>query len=335
VSVPISPEDLVRRARQLYDAREYAAVAELLAPVGEEQLVGEPVLAFLLAGAWQRLGEREPALALLRRLSPVLRRMGNDPLHRRCLNLEGVLLFGFGEIGKAEAVWGRLLEMAMRDGDEAMVARANNNFGVVYTVRWQRELALASYGRSVAAYQRLSYLRGLAQAHSNLGIIFREMDFLAESEQHFEQAVEYARADGSRDEEGRATVERALLLGYRRDLSLARATAERALGLWRDLGDPAGEGESQRVLGILAVVGGEWDEASARVDAALEIAARTHTPLLEAEALEVRAVIEGRRGDGKAADASRARGEELFGAMGAGAWGTQVRARLERISPAS
>ena len=89
------------------------------------------------------------------------------------------------------------------------------------------------------------------------------------------------------------------------------------------------------MLGILAVVGGEWDEASARVDAALEIASRTHTPLLEAEALEVRAVIEGRRGDGKAADASRARGEELFSAMGAGAWGTQVRARLERISPAS
>jgi hypothetical protein len=33
------------------------------------------------------------------------------------------------------------------------------------------------------------------------------------------------------------------------------------------------------VLGILAVAGGEWDEASARVDAALEIAARTHAGL--------------------------------------------------------
>ena len=97
-------------------------------------------------------------LALLRQLAPVLARLGNVPLVRECFNLEGVLRFGLGDVSGAEEVWGRLLELAMRDGDEAMVARANNNFGVVYTIRWERELALASYGRSTAACQRLGYL---------------------------------------------------------------------------------------------------------------------------------------------------------------------------------
>lgn len=325
-------ERMLREARRLAERRDYAAVAGLLAPLEEAELIGEPTLGFLLAEAWQHRGESARALALVERLAPVCARRGNDPLGREVLNLEGVLRFGLGDVEGAERAWGKLLVAAASAGDDSLVARANNNFGVAYTLRGDRERALASYARATAACQRLGYLRGLAQAHNNLGITYREMDFFAESDHHFQRAVDYARADGSVDEEGRATIERALLLGYRRDVGLAHATAERARGLWRQLEDPVGEGESCRVLAIVAGSAGRWEDAERYASEALELATRSGAALLEAEVLEVGAVLAERGGEGHAAERRRARATELFAAMGAAAWGEQVRARLRHLT---
>jgi tetratricopeptide (TPR) repeat protein len=327
-------EELRARSRELYDARDYAGLVAFLSPLERAELTGVPELGFRLADGWQRTGEREAALALLRELAPACARRGNDRLARDVTNLEGVVLFGLGRLPEAEEAWRRLMSASARAGDENFVARSNNNLGVIHTLLGDRESALAAYGRAIAAYQRLGYLRGLAQAHQNKAITYREMDHWREAEHHFLRAMDYASSDGSADEMARAKQERALLLCYAGERRLAEVTARHALARWEELGDPTGIGDAHRVLGTVALADGRWEVAAMWGEQALSIARSTHNPLLEAESHELLAVMEETGAEPSAEGAHQARADELFAAMGASRWGAQLRERLHRLAHA-
>jgi len=321
-------ERLLREAQELYGAREYTALVNALSPLERGDLLEVPDLGFLLADAWHRLGNREGALHLLEALGPVCARRGNDRLFRDRLNLEGALLFGLGRIDEAEDAWGRLRSAAASAGDANFAARSSNNLGVIYTMRGEREEALASYARAIAAYQQLGYLRGLAQAHQNQAITYRELDFWRDADHHFLRAIDYAAQDGSQDEVARARQERALLLCYTGDRHLARQTARQALRSWERLSDPAGLGDTHRVLGLIALATGGLDEAEEEAEQALVFAQRAHAPLLEAETRELLAAVASGRGDEARGASLRSGAEELFASLGAGSWGAQLRLRV-------
>lgn len=322
---------LLEQARELYGTRRYAALVQLLSAQAAEELIEEPELGFLLADARHRVGELADALALLLRLGPVCARRGNDRLFRDRLNLEGVVLFKLGHPAEATQAWNRLLGASSRVGDSTFVARANNNLGVLHTLGGDREAALLSYQRAIAAYQKLGYLRGLAQAHHNLALIFRELGFWAESDRHFVQALEYARIDASTDEIARVNTERALLLCYRGDRRLAAATARRALAMWERLEDPIGASDATRILGIIGLAGRELVEAREHAEQALALARRAHAELQEAETLELRAAIALARGEAGEAAADRQLAERLFARMGAEVFGARSRERLDEL----
>ncbi len=323
-----SSATLLERARALQAERDFPALAALLAPIERETLRAEPELGLLLAEAWRRGGERDAALALVRELEPLCRWRGNDRLYRGRANLEGILLFERGDVAGAEAQWCHLVDAAAEGGDDEFSARANQNLGIIYTLTDRREQALASQERAIIAYQRLGHLRGLAQAHNNLAISYREIGFWPEADQAFRQARGYARADGSEDELGRIELESSLLAAMRGDGELGAVTAERALGRFRRLREPAGVAEALRVLGVVALWGGRPDEAASRLGEALEAARRLHLRLLEAETLEALAALAAQR-DGEAEAARlRAQAEALFAELGAVQWGVRIRAQL-------
>ncbi len=319
---------LLRQARALQASRDYPGLASLLSCVTRESLLEEPELGFLLAEALRRRGERERALALVRELAPVCLRRGNDQLFRSRSNLEGILLFELGDVEGAEAEWGRLLDAASRAGDEEFVARANQNLGIIQTLTGQLQAALASHERAIISYQRLGHVRGLAQAHNNLAISYREMGFPDEADAAFRQALEYARADGSEDEAGRVEQEWALLKAMRGDGRLAAVTAERSLRRFRTLGEPAGQGDALRVLGIVALWDQRLEDARGYLDEALSIARRRHLRLLEAEALEARGALADAGEEDGAGDALRRDAEQIFVELRAVEWGRQIRAQL-------
>ncbi|HEX6938460.1 MAG TPA: tetratricopeptide repeat protein [Longimicrobiales bacterium] len=329
----IDRSELLQRARALDAARDYGGVVELLAPWEAAGFDADPELGYLLAEARRRVGESGAALALLRAIERACRRRGNDRLHRSRLNLLGVLLFERGEITDAVQAWGELLDAASRAGDEDFVARANNNLGVVATLRGDSREALASYQRAITAYQRLGRRRGLAQAHQNLAITFQALGFGWEADAHFRRAIGYAVADGSQDEQARAEQEWALLiLELRRDPGLAQAMAYRALERFRAIGDPAGEGETRRVLGIIALAERNLDVARADLSDARETARELGLRLLEAEAAEALAAVEEAAGRTEAAAALRAAAEAAFAAIGAAGWGARFRERIAGIA---
>ena len=327
-------EALLARARELYEARDYAGLVVFLSPLRRTELATVPELGFLLADALQRTGDREGSLALLDELAPACARRGNDRLSRNVLNLRGVVLFGLGRLAEAERAWRRLMSASAGAEDENFAARSNNNLGVICTLLGDRVGALASYGRAITAYQRLGYLRGLAQAHQNKAITYREMDRWREAEHHFQRAMDYAAADGSEDEMARVKQERALLLCYAGERRLAEVTARRALTRWEELGDPAGIGDTLRVIGTVALADGRWGVADEAATHALRIAETTRNALLEGEIHELLGALEGAREGPPASEPHYARADELFAAMGAERWGAQLRERLRTLVPA-
>lgn len=306
-------------------------MAALLRGIPEEARLREPELAFLLADVLRRLGEGVDALQVLNGVSSVLGRRGNDRLHRRRLNLLGTLHFEQGRMGEARTAWSRQVQDASNAEDDEFLARANNNLGILATLSTAWGVALAHYARAVVAYQRLGYHRGLGQSHQNLAITYREMGFPKESARHFQQAIHFA-SPGSEDEVARAEQERALLLLVNGDPGLARATAERALGRYRRLSDPGGEGEVERVLGLVALGSGHIREAERRFAAATTLAKQTHGVLLEAETLEGQAALAATVGNDELRAQLEARADEAFGGLGAPAWGAQIRARARQIA---
>lgn len=320
--------NLLEQARALRVARDYPGLAALLGSVARQELLAEPELGFLLAESWRRAGERGRALELARELEPVCARRGNDRLFRDRSNLEGILMYELGDLAGAEHEWARLLDASSRAGDDEFVGRATQNLGIIYTLAGRREEALATHERAIVAHQRLGYLRGLAQAHNNLAITYRELGFLDEADQNFRQAFAFARADRSEDELGRIEQEWALLTAMKGDAALAAVKAERALRRFRVLGEPASAGDALRVLGIIALWSGRLDIAGERLQEALRLACELHVRLLHAETLEALAALASAEGRDREAAGLQAQGERIFLELGAREWGAQIRTQL-------
>jgi tetratricopeptide (TPR) repeat protein len=330
----LTPEERAQRlagARALYDARDYPGVQRELGTVAAEELLAEPELAFLLADSLRRLGEGRRALELAAALAPVCAHRGNDRLNRDRLNLEGMLLFERGDVAEAEEAWEELLDAASRAADVNFVARSSHNLGAVHALRGDAQSALASYNRALVAYRRLGYLRGMAQAHYNLAMAYREMDRWKEADRHLRTALGYARRDGSDDEVAANHQERAMLLVLTGDTPHARALAARAIELFERLSDPGGVGNATLVLGMAALADGRADDAKRHLEEALELARRTATALLEAEAIEALAALADAEGRDDEAAQLRARAEAGFAALSAAGWGQQVRRRLRTL----
>lgn len=326
---------MLAEARALFRRRDFAALAQRLAPLERAALRAEPELGVLLADSWRRLGQPEDALALTRELADVCEQRGNDRIFRERLNLEGMLWFDRGEVARAAHAWSELLRLASEAGDAHFVARANHNLGVVSTLQGDSGAALASYERAITAYHQLGYLRGIAQSHENLAITYRELERLDQAEHHCLQAIEYARADGSEDEVARAQQERALVLCLAGDLALAQRTALQALHGFRRLNSPADVGGTLQVLGLIALAQHRHAEAATHLQDALTLARQTQELLLEAEILEAQAALAAAERDEPGCRWLQAEASRRFVELGAVAWGERARARLLRIRAAA
>ena len=324
--------DLLARARALESEGRYTDVVRLLESRARDALLAEPELGYRLAYAWRRVGASADALRLCTDLDVPARRSAADWLIRRRLNLEAMLRFDHGDVAGAAALWQAVVEHASAAGDQALLSAAHNNLGIVHTLQDRMEEAVAAYNRALLAARQTGDRRGAAQAHQNLAIIFREKRMELEADAHFRQAAQGALAAASDDVRGRVEEERALLLLDQDDVRMAEATAGRALRILRGISDVSGEGEAHRVLGVISLRRHENDKARAHLLRALDLAARAHNALLEAETLEALAVLATREDGTDAASTYRNQAEERFVRMHAEPWGRRIRARTAELA---
>lgn len=323
---------ILARARALYEERQYALIDELLAPLDDRDLEASPYLAFWLADAWRRLGRQPHALQLVEKIAIPCRRSGIQRLELDRLNLEGMLKFETGSIRAAEASWRELLFRAGAEGSAEFTARANNNLGIIYTLQARAPEAVVCYERAIGAYHTIGFQRGLAQSHQNLAITYRELERYDSADDHFTEAMRFARASGSEDELARAEQERALLFYVaKRDALLARKSVRRAIEGFSALGDPAGKSDSARVLAMIELGEGNLALANDLAAGALGWARGVGHVLMEAELLEILAAVARRKGNHADALALSNEADAAFMKVHAPEWGLRLRELTARL----
>lgn len=304
-------------ARALAGERQWRVLAERGAALSQQELLATPELGYHCANAWMHTGGADRALELATLLEPRIAGNGDRRLALQLVNLIGVLLFEAGRTADAEGRWAELLDRASEWKDDNFVARASNNLGVLANLRGDRERALNYYQRALASYQRLGYIRGLAQTHYNLGLTYRELRFADEADTHYDRAIRYGLKAESDDVIALAESDRGLLCVQTGDPRKGEAFARRARRRFERIGDPVRTAESLRVLAVAARALGRLDDASRLLDDALRSARAHANLLLLAEVQRDRGLLLRDLGDSAGARAALLEAVDDFARLGA------------------
>ena len=319
-------------ARDRYEAHDYAGVVELLGDLPREELLADPAQAFMLANSARRVGGVDNLLEFARAIAQAARG-GNATVLCEALNLEGALLFEQGHIQAAERTWCDLVEVATSVDEPQFVARASNNLGITAVLSMRLEDAIASFQRAINSFLRLSYPRGLAQSHTNLGIVFREMDHDQNALMNFERALTWGYTSEAMEDVARAEEEMALYYLYIvRDVRTAHDMAHQALERFKELRQPGGVAQASRVAGVIALAQHEDATADEVLNHALAAARTSNTQLLQGETLLALAVLAQRRGARPERFTLQEQARAVFAAVSAQPWGDQVARRMDQIS---
>lgn len=327
-SASFNPSTLLQQARALAVGRKWPELVERLQALSDDELQTHVELAVLQADGLRRVGDARGSLRVAATVEPAVRCRGDRRLLLDLINIAGMALFETGRTGEAEERFAELLERATEWADEEFAARASNNLGVLANVRGRYELALNYYQRALAAYQRLGYIRGLAQTCHNLGISYRDLGRDSEADAQFRRAIELGQTARSDDVIALAESERAMLCARSGDGDLAEAFAQRALRRQEKLGDPVGRAEALRVLAAAARARRDGSSALARLDEALHTAYSHADPLLRAEVQRDRGLLLRERGELTAAHAALRDAAEQFERLGATAQAEEMNALL-------
>jgi len=319
---------LLEQAWVLFSKADLTGLHDLLVSVPEEEIFRQPELGLYLCDAWFYLGERDQGRDLLLKLAEPLKRTGNSALFRRQMNREIHARIYFGELAEAEQVAEALMQAAFDADDEGTVASAFVALGVVADIRCNWSLAISSFLRALTPFQRSGLRRGIGGIHHNLGMSYRQLGAYAESETHFDLAVQNYKAVGVEADIAGTEMERALLLNTLGDHRLAEALARSALRRYSSVQHRPGIGDANRVLGILAGSRGRFSEAREHLQFSLQVAYEVGDRLVQAETHEELAYLEERCGNANLVSDLVHKATALYSAMGAERRAERLRERL-------
>jgi tetratricopeptide (TPR) repeat protein len=212
-----------------------------------------------------RLGEFRPSYAAALQARDGYRAQGDVDGEMRAENVAAAGAFALGYLAEAERGFSRALELAQGLDDELMMARCANNLGNVAFYLGSGAAALGYYRLAGARFERVGHRHGLTETLINMGLVWRDLERLPDSQEVAERALEVAEAIGSERLVAQALAMRGEALGLLGDLPLGRAQVERALGLARDQEDHLAEVEALRILANLEAAARHL-EAAERLD---------------------------------------------------------------------
>jgi tetratricopeptide (TPR) repeat protein len=295
-----SAEELLREGRHHDLACRAAEAMECYAAVID--LTGEPRLR---AEALRRLGvlhhlraEPEIARELCLRSCEVALLAGADDLAADACNALAGFALERGDLTEAQQRYGRALELAAEN--TALIAKIEQNLGIIANIRGDWSEALEHYSRSLAAYEGCADQRGCAFAHHNLGMIQADRKQWAEADRHYQISQALAVSAGDRHLGGIGLMNRAEVRLAQGDYEGAQAGAEQALSIFTEVEARRHKAGAHRLLGMVFRQRGQVALAESHLRAAIEIAASACCPLIEADAAKELATLYeagGRRGD--------------------------------------
>jgi tetratricopeptide (TPR) repeat protein len=329
-----SVEELLREGRAHDLGCRPAEAMECYTAVME--VAGEPRVR---AEALRRLGvlhhlraEPEIARELCERSCEVAAKAGAADLAADAFNALAGFALERGDLTEAQQSYDHALELASEN--VSLVAKIEQNLGIVANIRGEWSEALQHYSRSLAAYEASADNRGCAYAHHNLGMIHADRKQWAEADQHYQTSQTLAASAGDRHLGGVALMNRAEVRLAQGDLEGARAGAEQALAVFTEVEARRHKAGAHRLLGMVFRQRGQLALAESHLRSALEIAAGACCPLIEADAAKELATLyqtERRRGD---ALGFLMLARELYSQLKAGADLADVDQRIEALQAA-
>jgi len=228
-------------------------------------------------------GDSSRARSALHQSYAVATMLGDRRLTAETLNTLGGLELETRNLQAAEQA---LLEAeALASQDPIILARVEQNLGIVSNIRGDLDLAETHYRRSLVAYEALPDPHGSAIAHHNLGMLAGDRGDFAKASDHFTICEKLA--EDSRDLHlvALCLLNHAEVLVALNRPTVARQNAEAAERMFQGLGMHFDAGDVQRVLALCDRAEGQVRQAEARLDQARELARQTGARLTEAEGL--------------------------------------------------
>lgn len=302
--------------RRLVASDAWAEVnALLLAHASEAR--AHPELTRLLGEGLVRVGRAREARDWLNDALPRLRRTDDRLSLRMATVLSGAAHLELGELAPARRAFEATLELARYDRDEALVARAMNNLGIVANIEGRWDDAIALYTLAVTMHQRNGDRRGLAECYHNMAITIRDRGDLAEADDVERRSAEFAREADQERLLALARLGRADIAVRRRDFAFAAGAARRLAVEFERLGDRIRAADAVRLEGVASTGLGHHDRARALLDRALQTSEEIGAQLNVAETLRARADLNAATGRRSEARADAARALEVYRALGA------------------
>jgi tetratricopeptide (TPR) repeat protein len=287
-------EDLLREGRghdlgcRPVEAMEcYAAVIDLTAG-GEEPRVRAEALRRLAVLHHLRA---EPVIAreLCRRSRDVAVEAKADDLAADASNALAGFALERGDLVEAERQYRDALQLA--GGNPFLVGKIEQNLGIVANIRGEWPLALEHYRRSLTAYETASDERGCALAHHNLGMIHADQKQWVEADRHYQISRALAEAAGDRHLGGIATMNLAEVWLAQGQLDEAQAGVENALEIFTEVEARRHKAGAHRLLGMIYRERSQIALAESHLRSALEMAANSCAPLIQADAAKELAAL--------------------------------------------
>jgi putative nucleotidyltransferase with HDIG domain len=237
-----------------------------------------------------RFMQQDPAgaEALLRESLAVADAAGDDVLAAEALNALGALDLHRGALVAARASF----EAAMRRGGDAIRAQGSapglrghleQNLGVIANIEGDLPTALAHYDRSLAAFRQAGNQRGSARALNNMGMASADLRDWDAADGYFRRCLAEAEQLGDVHLRGLGLLNHTEVLLEHERYAEARESAEAALGIFDRLGVPAPKADAYRVIGVVYRQTGRAVLAEARLQDAIDLAARSGAVLAHAE----------------------------------------------------
>ncbi len=283
---PLCPTDLLEQGRSEERAGNVAAAqrayesALRLAEAEHDQVVVAQVLRHLGLHHHHR-GESARARELCTRSYNVAMALGDRGLAAFALNSLAGITLDQGQLPAATRTFRQALVLA--SGNLELLARIEQNLGILATMQGEHEEALVHYGRSLDAYRTLGDERGCALAYHNLGMISADRGKWDEADDCFRSAFEGAERSGDVRLQGLCLLNHAEVHVARQAFDRARADVERALGIFDQLEARFDKADAYRMLGVVYRGLGQLDVAERHLDRSGALATEAGSVLSQAE----------------------------------------------------
>jgi eukaryotic-like serine/threonine-protein kinase len=277
-------------------------------------------------------GDTARARGALQQSYAVATVMGDRRLTAETLNTLGGIELETRNLAAAETA---LLEAeALASAEPEILARVEQNLGIVANIRGQHDAAEAHYRKSLAAYERLPDRHGSAIAHHNLGMLASDREAYAEAVVHFDACEVLAEASRDAHLVALCLLNRAevlLAVGRTEHARRDAASAERG---FEALGAHFNAADVHRTLALCDRADGLLGQAEARLLQARELAKMTGARLTAAETARDLGRIYAKTGRMKEAHGALREAAQAFEGLGATADAEATGRELARLAMA-